>query len=129
MPIKAILQNIDGTQRVRSLIDDYSGLNISRYRILEKLGGAGIICVGIRSWGYVVGTVTDPSGVPGAKSFSLTERVKLRFDTQLFNVPIIRISHFRAWCWPAFLGSLLRRLGLGRLLTQPLRRPDYSALV
>ena len=71
---------------MRSLIDDYSGLNISHYRILEKLGGAGIICVGIRSWGYVVGTVTDPSGVPGAKSFSLTERVKLRFDTQFFNV-------------------------------------------
>jgi hypothetical protein len=36
----------------------------------------------------VVGIVTDPSGaaVPGAKSFSLTERVKLRFDTQFFNV-------------------------------------------
>jgi hypothetical protein len=34
-----------------------------------------------------VGNVTDPFGaaVPGAKSFSLTERVKLRFDTQFFN--------------------------------------------
>jgi hypothetical protein len=63
------------------------------------------------------------------KSFSLTERVKLRFDTQFFNVFNHPNFALPSMVLAGIPGKPATQTGLARLLTQPLRRLDYLALV